>query len=320
MSSRKIKGASGLKITAAICAPRFHEALPKALSSLVRQSLPKDDYEILVVCDEKDGTTNQFVNDAVSGARLVACATYAPSQIRVVATDAAQAPLVAFLSPNAVADSRWLESICGGFDAYGDTGRILGGRVKPLWSAARPSWLHDDLLSFLSLTDLGDELRFVDIGERLSAANFAVRKKYVQFAKLFDLQLDRALADGPPGIEDGSPLLDSSRDAEAGVFYCPSAVVQRHIPVQSLTQDWFRRRAAWQAALDRQLGPAPPASAVTERWKSAKVFLYESAPHERTIRGLIVSQDNARRFRQQVFAIYDSVYCFLSGVRETANE
>jgi hypothetical protein len=318
MARRRTPHDPALRVIAAVCVSRYHDALAETLAALARQSLAREAYEIVVVCDSDDLTTRRFFKeDRVADHRLVAAGARWPSRARRIVAEQGGAPVLAFVAAGAIPDTRWLEAVCGAFLAYGDSGRILGGRVTPDWPGSRPAWLNDDLLAYLSVVNLGDAMRFIAAGERFSCANFAVRKEHVHFVDLFDEQLDRALKDGPPGVADAAPLLDQGVDSEAGAFYCPAAVVRRPVPAECLTQAWFRRRAAWQAAIDRQLGPGVDAGALAERWASAKAYLAECAANQRTIRGLALPQKSARRFHAQVSAVYDTVYSLLGGVRES---
>jgi hypothetical protein len=95
--------------------------------------------------------------------------------------------------------------------------------------------------------------------------------------------------------------------------------VQKRIGRELATQSWLRSRAAWQATIDREFGSPPSDQRVAETWRSAKRFLFELPPHERTLRGLILPQQDPRQFELQVAAIYATVYGLLSGVRETGD-
>jgi glucosyl-dolichyl phosphate glucuronosyltransferase len=100
------------------------------------------------------------------------------------------------------------------------------------------------------------------------------------------------------------------------VVYDPLAAVDYLVPADRLIPEWFRRRAAWRAVSDLLQSPPPTVAALAERWQTVKDFFFDCPPTERTIRGLVLRQDDPRRFQQQISAIYDSLFCLLSGFGE----
>jgi hypothetical protein len=99
--------------------------------------------------------------------------------------------------------------------------------------------------------------------------------------------------------------------------YDPLAAVDYLVPADRLIPEWFRSNAAWRAVSDLLRSPSPTPAAVAERWRAVKDFFFDCPPSERTIRGLVLRQDDPRRFQQQISAIYDSLFCLLSGIGET---
>ena len=302
----RARRSSGIRITAAICLDGADDAAGAAVDSLIRQTLPKDEYEILLI-----GGAARFA-EAPNLRRVESPAE--PNGGCCLALELAQAPLVAFLDPRAVAEPGWLASFCRTFAQFGEAAPVVGGRVLPRWTADRPDWLGDELLPELSLVDLGEEARFLDAGERISAVNIAYRKAQVNRSTPC-----RAESGGFAGTAaDGSPLALPApiSAAQAGRVYDPLAAAELLIPDDWLTQAWFRKKAAWRAVADfARAAPANDAE-IAERWRAVKKFFFECPPDERTVRGLVLRQDDPHRFRQQIAAVYDSTYCLLAGLGE----
>ena len=302
--------ATELRITAVICLDRAADGAA-AIDSLIGQSLPKREYEILLVGDAANvaGGPASLPAGAVNLRRIEGSAE--PASARALALTAARAPLVAFLDRHAVAEPGWLASFCRTFSQFGEAAQVVGGRVRPRWTTARPDWLDDELLPDLSLVELGDEARFLRPGERLAAVNLACRKPAAGKGDVHPAGRNGAAAEG------SELLLDGIAAPGGGQVYDPHAAAEFVVPADWLSQQWFRRKAAWQAVADFSRA-APAAADVAERWQAVKDFFFECPPSERTIRGLILRQDDPRRFRQQIAAIYDSTYCLLAGLGEDA--
>jgi hypothetical protein len=308
------------RITAAICLDRREPAALRAVESLIQQSLPKEAYDILLIGDpEADGRAVSAAGgwDAIPNLRRVEDRVTDMAAARNLALDLSQSPLIAFLDPRATADPGWLASFCRTFEQFGEIARAIGGRVRPVWEVPRPAWLGDELLTELSLLDLGDEARFLAAGERLTAVNIAFRKASVEASGGF-----RSAADGTPvgtaiALRHAEEPIDDIATSIGRAVYDPLAAVDYLIPADNLRQQWFRSRMAWRAVADLARGPSPAPGALAERWQSVKDFFFGCPPSERTIRGLVLEHQDPQRFRAQMSAVYDGLFCLLSGVGET---
>jgi hypothetical protein len=297
-------------MTAAVCVDRLDATAMRAVNSVIRQSLPNDAYEILLIGDAEAATGPW---EGVPNLRRVADAFAEASDARNLALRLSQAPRIAFLDAHAVAEPRWLASFCRTFEEFGVLACAVGGRVRPLWEVPRPDWLADELLADLSLVDLGDEARFLAAGERLAAVNIAYCK-----ATLNALGGFRRRAEGTPASLAQEPESIAGITGSGGrAVYDPFAAVDYLVPADRLIPEWFRRDAAWRAVSDLMRSPRPTPAAVAERWRAVKEFFFDCPPTERTIRGLVLPQGDPRRFQQQLSAVYDTLFCLLSGIGET---
>ena len=307
--------APGIRIAAAMCLDRADDAATEAVDSLIGQSLPRDEYEILLIggpASLSGGLASRLAG--IPNLRRFD-GPAEPNAAHALALHMARAPLVAFLDPRAVAEPGWLASFCRTFAQFGGAAQVVGGLVRPRWATPRPSWLGDELFPELSLVDLGEEAKFVAAGERIATVNIAYRK---------------ASGDGGgelPRLNGPSPAAGAADDAESAFLdrvvavagrqvYDPLAAAEFRVPADWLTQEWFRKRAAWRAVADFARAAPENAAEVAERWQAVKNFFFELPPSERTVRGLALRQDDPRRFRRQISAVYDSTYCLLAGIGE----
>ncbi len=102
-------------ISAIICTYRRPDTLPAAIASLMTQSLPSSEYEVIVVDNDEQGSAwpvmQRFVGEAVSNFRYVREQEQGLSHARNRGVREASGEIVAFLDDDAVAGPDWLASI-----------------------------------------------------------------------------------------------------------------------------------------------------------------------------------------------------------------
>jgi len=120
----------------------------------------------------------------------------------------------------------------------------VGGKVVPVWSAPSPNWLPEELHLYLTIVDMGGEVRELFGLEYPAGTNISFRRTALERVGLFDPSLGRRGKLLLSGDEDEL----CSRLEKAGYkrFYTPDAVVHHVVPVLRLNKRWFIRRAYWQ--------------------------------------------------------------------------
>jgi hypothetical protein len=196
------------------------------------------------------------------------------SNARNIGTAAALGRIVAFIDDDARACPSWAKELLDAHAAFEGRAGIVGGPIVPRWTNEKPAWIGKPLLGYLSLVDLGHELRESSAGEWLAGCNISFDRESLIAAGGFSTRLGR--------IGSGSTLL-SNDEMEARervramgklAIYAPKAVVEHVIPPERLTQSWFRRRAAWQAVSDLLSEPqsAPALAAIALRRLSSRSY------------------------------------------------
>src|SRR5436309_2344962 len=140
-----------IQISALICTRNRADYLRKAMQSLATQSLPCEQYEIIVVDNGSEDHTRAVVDEFASLTNLVYIyeATPGLSRARNVAFRRAKGEFVAFLDDDAVASPQWLEKYLEVFRTYSPTPGSVGGKCEPIWEIPQPAWLEDRLLTSL---------------------------------------------------------------------------------------------------------------------------------------------------------------------------
>src|SRR5271165_221798 len=264
-----------IALSAVICTYNRHDMLPEAIESLVQQDIPAGSFEIIVVDNSPDQTgAARFGQRYARLSNLTYLVEPKPglSNARNKGTAAAIGRIVAFIDDDARASPCWVKELLRAHAAFDGRAGIVGGPIVPRWVGDKPAWMSKRLLGYLSVVDLGQELRELSAGEWLAGCNISFDRASLIAAGGFSTRLGR--------MGSGSTLL-SNDDMEAServramgklAIYAPKAVVEHVIQPERLTQSCFRRRAAWQAVSDLLSEPelAPSLAAIAlrrlERW------------------------------------------------------
>lgn len=307
------------RITAAICTYERYDLLPGAIESVLSQSLPADDFEVIVVDNSPDPVrSGQAAAQFARHPNLSWLHESKPglSNARNVAARHAASPIIAYLDDDARADPVWLENIVGCFDQYGPALQVVGGRIRPWWGAPRPAWLPDEMLGDITVVDLGPERRLLKDNEWVAGANIAFRIDALRQAGWFDTSLGRTGSGASLLSAEETTVTDRIRALGGLVAYDPLAAVEHWVDPERLTQRWFRRRAAWQAVSDYLRDPNERLARRDDAWLAVKAFLLHQNPADRTLRGLALEKPDAVEFRWQVSSVYNAVTALLAGLDE----
>lgn len=304
------------KIVLCICTYDRYDLLPKAIESATKQTLPVDQFDILVIDNSPDhNRAEAFGKRFASIENLTYFIERTPglANARNVAVAMTRAPLIAYMDDDAVASPAWLQEILNAFKIFGGTAMIVGGRVDPIWSAPRPSWVHESMLGNLSVINWGGEARVAAPKEWVAGTNIAFRTSAVLENGGFARNLGR--------IGSGSSLLSNEEIqlvekicASGGVtIYAPEAKVDHLVDASRLTRTWFRKRSAWQAVSDFIMAPDRSSAEAKHRWQSILDYFNALPPQERTVRGLMLETDDPDLFLWQTSAIYTLTTLQLAG-------
>jgi glycosyltransferase involved in cell wall biosynthesis len=140
------------KISVVISTYRRPAALRQALESVFAQSMPPEDYEVIVVNNDihdrsiRD-TIKHFQNGPYPPLRLLECPIPGLSFARNAAVGAAQGEVICFLDDDAIAQENWLERIWQSFDSHPNAG-VVGGHIQLKYPQPRPKILKEGMERF----------------------------------------------------------------------------------------------------------------------------------------------------------------------------
>lgn len=234
----------GIRISAVICTYRRIDTLASAIESLINQSLPSNEYEIIVVDNNSGDDTpeivRRYVKDTSFSVKYVLELEQGLSHARNTSIKHAEGEIIAFLDDDAEADPGWLRALIEIYDNIPDAWAV-GGKVLPIWDAERPKWLKDTMLRSLSIVEWGDEKRPLKWPERIIGANCSFRKPVFSEIGLFSTNLGR-IGKILLGNED-TEIQERIHKMSKFVFYTPQAIVHHHVPRERMTKKYFYERS-----------------------------------------------------------------------------
>jgi glucosyl-dolichyl phosphate glucuronosyltransferase len=238
-------------ISVVVCTLRRPAYLRKALAGLAEQTIGTERYEVLVIDNGPDAETAQVVSEfagAPMPPRYLAEPNRGLSHARNRGWREARGMFVAYLDDDAVPDRAWLAQACAVLDEGDARLGMLGGQVVPIWEAARPAWLPEGLLGYLTMVDLGPGRMLVDSLSGIVGANMIVPRRLLEQLGGFSPRLGRK----GRSLLSNEELLLKQQLSEAGhhAIYSAAVRVGHHVPRERLSRRWFMRRLYWQGRSD----------------------------------------------------------------------
>ena len=158
-------------ISAAICTYNRSDLLAGALQSLCEQSLPPQDYEILVVDNASTDDTRAVVSRCkasypVHEIRYLYETKQGLGYARNTAFQEARGAYVAYIDDDARASESWLKLALWTL-AWAEGLICVGGPCRPFFTTDKPGWFRDEY----EIRSKGEEMRFLEPGESFSGSN-----------------------------------------------------------------------------------------------------------------------------------------------------
>ena len=231
------------QLTLSIILPTYNRAslLTRAIAALLRQTVPADSYELIVVDNNSsDGTRDAVLSFDDARVRLVSEPRQGLSFARNAGLDVALAPIVAFTDDDVEASPDWVAMIVSLLARHPEADGV-GGRVLPAWQGSRPRWLTREHWAPLALQDHGDMRRTFDrdtpIG--LIGANVAFRREVFDRVGRFSADVQR-VKEGIGSTEDHE-LLTRLYAAGGRMLYHPRMLVLTRVQADRCDRRYHRR-------------------------------------------------------------------------------
>ena len=236
-----------LKISVVICTYNRAAYIRDAMESLLRQTLSRDAYEVIVVNNHSTDDTHAvcttfisshpeanfiFLNENRQGASFA----------RNTGAAIAGSPLLCFMDDDAVAEPDYLERIVVFFQTHPDAGG-LGGRILPKYIPAEPAWMSHYVSSLVGHFHYSEEISVFAPNKYPLESNMIIRKADFDTIKGFNSALPGVVGTLRIGGE-GKDFFFRLKKVGSTIYYDPAIRVQHVVETAKLTREYMYRVAS----------------------------------------------------------------------------
>lgn len=303
------------RIAICICTYDRYDLLPAAIDSALSQTLKREAWRVVVVDNSPDSA--RAAAEAHKHRRhkrldYVVERKAGLSNARNVGARACNADVIAYMDDDALAAPDWLERLLDGFASATGVGAV-GGKVEPIWPVPPPPWLSPKMVGALSVVDWGGALRALGAREWLAGTNVAFDVAKLLSVGGFQTALGRVGGGLSLLSNEESAVIEAFQAMNTPVLYAPDATVRHLVDERRLSQAWFRKRAAWQAASDFVKDPAAVDARSGRAWDAVLDHFGQLPPAARSPRGFFVETEDPGEFQRQLDSIYNMTVALLAG-------
>jgi glucosyl-dolichyl phosphate glucuronosyltransferase len=234
-------------ISIVICTYNRANYIGEAMNSLYHQSLPKDQFEVIIVdnnsTDQTEAVCNTFITTHTD------CHFFYLKELQQGASFArntgaaiAKAPLLCFMDDDAVANVDYLERIISFFNTYKDAGG-LGGRIIPRYIPSEPVWMSHFVSSLVGNFDYSKQITVFSPNKYPLESNMIIRKIDFEAVNGFNTAL--------PGVKgtlriggEGKEFFLKLKALGRIIYYDPSVIVEHIVETEKLTSEYMYRVAS----------------------------------------------------------------------------
>jgi glycosyltransferase involved in cell wall biosynthesis len=235
-----------MKITAAICTYNRERYLPQLFDSIVKQSLSKEDFQVVLVNNNSPGNTEEICREFHENHPEIQFVyaletSQGLSFARNKCIELATGESITFLDDDAFIAEDYLEKIVNYFDKNADFAAI-GSRIYLHWENEVADWENPYINQILGFYDLGDEPKNLKFPDYPRGSNMSFRTEIFKEIGLFNVELGRI----------GKQMLGGEEKDLFGriyathkyiVRYVPDALVFHCVPIERTTDEFVSTQA-----------------------------------------------------------------------------
>lgn len=243
-------------LTVIICTYNREKYIRPLLESIVANTLPKSEYEVLLVDNNCQDNTRQVCEQFAAehpdvSFRYVVEPEQGLSAARNKGIKEANGDLIVYVDDDALVDDHYLKDYVDWFNTHPET-MAAGGPILPLYEEGEePTWMSPYTKALLTAwMDYGTKVREYPSGRYPGGGNSAYRKSVFDQVGLYNTSLGRK-GGNLMGSEE-KDVFDKMHSHNMQVLYLPWPVLHHRIPKTKLEKPYFDRLTLQMGISERQ--------------------------------------------------------------------
>jgi len=223
------------KISAIICTYNRDQFIGDALESLRLQTLPSDQFEVIIVNNNSTDNTEKISLNFIKNHYKIDCkyvveTNQGLSFARNRGIKESKYEIITYIDDDAFAKPDFLEQIHIYFNQHPKTAGV-GGKVIPRYEIAEPAWMNKWLYGFVTKVDHGEKIKKFSGNQYPAGCNMTYRKDLLKKVGGFNNKLKwRA---------DDKYIYFQIRKLTDEVIYLPQACVEHQIDADRTADENF---------------------------------------------------------------------------------
>lgn len=223
------------KISLVICTYNREKFLGNALHSLTQQTLPPEQFEIIIVNNNATDRTEEISLHFIQANPKLNIHYFVErnqglSYARNRGIQEAHSDIITFIDDDAEAQNDFLEQILNFLEQRPDAAGI-GGKIVPKYEGIPPKWMNHYLHGFVTKVDLGSQIKAYRGKNYPAGCNMTYRRQLLQSVGGFNEKLKwRA---------DDKYIYYAIKPLAKPIYYLPHAIVLHNIDDYRTTDENF---------------------------------------------------------------------------------
>src|SRR5215203_5676968 len=242
-------------ISVVICTYNRAKYIREALDSLACQSLPKNEFEIIIANNNSTDNTASICNEFITAHPELLVKYYLETQqgasfARNTGASHAVGKLLCFMDDDAVAEKDFLLNIKAFHTSHPDI-HGFGGRIIPRYIPSEPNWMSHYVSSLVGNFDYAPEVKEFSPNRYPLESNMIVSKKSFDEVGGFNTAI--------PGVKgtlriggEGKDFFLRLKQKGYKIYYVPDIVVHHVVETEKLTKEYMYRVASGIGRGERQ--------------------------------------------------------------------
>ena len=242
-------------ISAVICTYNNLPLLKQSVKALVNQTLDKTNYEVLIVDNNSDDGTAEYIKTILSEhhyLRYIRESNQGLSYARNRGIDESKGKIITFIDDDAIAEKDLLKVIVEKFTTYPSL-VCLGGRILPKIEFEVKEWFLKWYRNYIVLSyDAGDKDIYLDNNHGPVGAKISFLKDIFQYTGKFDTALGRTKDKYIANEEE--LIINKIKQTKNSCLYTPDAVVYHIAKPNRVGRKFLLHRAFYKGVSDARSG------------------------------------------------------------------